>query len=196
MPWFQLLRRELTLSQPKPGQAGRDLLRSPGPTCCSSRVHGSKLPRIVSRWVLGISTDGDSTASLGSPHNKKKSAFLCSDGISCVSVCTHCLLSCHQDQQDILLIAPAIKQELSHISIQKCTDLLTFIRSFSVYAKLVLRAPFNTKSPLGTIIRQFLKRRTTSGPNKVVLLKPVYLTKEQILKRETETDAGNIDKIS
>lgn len=122
---------------------------------------------------------------------------LCSDGISCALVCTHCLLSCHQAQQDILLIAPTTKQELSRISFWKCRDLFSFIRSFIVYTKLEFRAPRNTSPSLDTIIRWSLKRRTASGPNKFILPEAGYLKeKEQVLKWSTETDAGNVSKIS
>ena len=45
---------------------GRDLCGSPSPTPCRSRVTHSRLHRTLSRWVLNISREGDSTASLGS----------------------------------------------------------------------------------------------------------------------------------
>jgi len=45
---------------------GRDLCGSPSPTPCPSRVTQSRLHRTLSRWVLDISREGDSTASLGS----------------------------------------------------------------------------------------------------------------------------------
>lgn len=34
-------------------------------TCCSSRVTKSKLPGTMSRWLLSVSKDLDSTSSLG-----------------------------------------------------------------------------------------------------------------------------------
>ena len=46
--------------------AGRDLCGSPSPTPCWSRVTQSRLHRTASKWVLNISREGDSTASLGS----------------------------------------------------------------------------------------------------------------------------------
>jgi len=45
----------------------RDLCGSPSPTPCQSRVTQSRLQRTLSRWVLNISREGDSTTSLGSP---------------------------------------------------------------------------------------------------------------------------------
>ena len=45
---------------------GRDLCGSPSPTPCRSRVTQSRPQRTLSRWVLNISREGDSTASLGS----------------------------------------------------------------------------------------------------------------------------------
>ena len=45
---------------------GRDLCGSPSPTPCPSRVTHSRLQRTLSRQVLNISREGDSTASLGS----------------------------------------------------------------------------------------------------------------------------------
>jgi len=45
---------------------GRDLWGSPSPTPCPSRVAYSRLQRTLSRRVLNISREGDSTASLGS----------------------------------------------------------------------------------------------------------------------------------
>jgi len=45
---------------------GRDLCGSPSPTPCRSRVTHSRLHRTLSRWVLNISREGDSTPSLGS----------------------------------------------------------------------------------------------------------------------------------
>jgi len=46
--------------------AGRDLCGSPTPTPCRSRVTYSRLHRTLSRRVLNISREGDTTASLGS----------------------------------------------------------------------------------------------------------------------------------
>ena len=46
--------------------AGRDLCGSPSPTPHRSRVTYSRLHRTLSRWVLNISREGDSTTSLGS----------------------------------------------------------------------------------------------------------------------------------
>jgi len=40
---------------------GRDLCGSPTPTPCRSRVTYSRLHRTLSRWVLNISREGDST---------------------------------------------------------------------------------------------------------------------------------------
>jgi len=45
---------------------GRDLCGSPSPTPCPSRVTHSSLQRTLSKWVLNISREGDSTASLAS----------------------------------------------------------------------------------------------------------------------------------
>jgi len=45
---------------------GRDLCGSPSPTPCQSRVTHSRLHRTLSRRVLNISREGDSTAPLGS----------------------------------------------------------------------------------------------------------------------------------
>jgi len=45
---------------------GRDLCGSPSPTPCQSRVAYSRLHRNLSRQVLNISREGDSTTSLGS----------------------------------------------------------------------------------------------------------------------------------
>jgi len=45
---------------------GRDLCGSPSPTPCRSRVTQSRLHRTVSRQVLNISREGDTTTSLGS----------------------------------------------------------------------------------------------------------------------------------
>ena len=45
---------------------GRDLCGSPSPTPCRSRVTYSRLHRTLSRRVLNISREGDSTTSLGS----------------------------------------------------------------------------------------------------------------------------------
>jgi len=45
---------------------GRDLCGSPSPTPCQSRVIYSRLNRTLSRWVLNISREGDSTTCLGS----------------------------------------------------------------------------------------------------------------------------------
>jgi len=44
---------------------GRDLCGSSSPTPCRSRVTQSRLHRTLSRWVLNISREGDSTAPLG-----------------------------------------------------------------------------------------------------------------------------------
>ena len=46
--------------------AGRDLCGSPSPTPCRSRVTYSRLRRTLSRRVLNISREADSTTSLGS----------------------------------------------------------------------------------------------------------------------------------
>ena len=45
---------------------GKDLCGSSSPTPCRSRVTYSRLHRTLSRWVLNISREGDSTTSLGS----------------------------------------------------------------------------------------------------------------------------------
>ena len=45
---------------------GRELCGSSSPTPCRSRVTYSRLQRTLSRWVLKISREGDSTTSLGS----------------------------------------------------------------------------------------------------------------------------------
>ena len=47
-------------------RVGRDLCGSPSPTSCRSRVTHSRLHRTLSRRILNISREGDSTASLGS----------------------------------------------------------------------------------------------------------------------------------
>jgi len=47
-------------------RVGRDLCGSSSPTLCRSRVTTSRLHRTLSRWVLNISREGDSTTSLGS----------------------------------------------------------------------------------------------------------------------------------
>jgi len=47
-------------------RVGSDLCGSPSPTPCRSRVTPSRLHRTVSRQVLNISREGDSTTSLGS----------------------------------------------------------------------------------------------------------------------------------
>lgn len=44
---------------------GRDLWRSPGPTSMLKQCLSSRLPRIVSRQVLHICGEGDSTITLG-----------------------------------------------------------------------------------------------------------------------------------
>jgi len=46
-------------------RVGRDLCGSSGPTPCRSRGTYSRLHGTVSRWVLNISREGDSTTSLG-----------------------------------------------------------------------------------------------------------------------------------
>ena len=43
-------------------EVGRDLWRSSSPSPCSSRV---TFPRIVCRWLLNISKEGDATTSVG-----------------------------------------------------------------------------------------------------------------------------------
>lgn len=134
-------------------KAGRDLLRSPGPISFISRLLSN-----VSRWGYFHRQKLHGVSWVTSQQQQQ--ALPCVQGrISCASVCTHCLLSCHQGQQDILLIAPATKQDLSCISFWKCRDLFTFIRSFIVYTKLEFRVPWDASSPLDTIIRQSLKRR-------------------------------------
>ena len=45
---------------------GRDLCGSSSPTPCRSRVTYSRLHRTLSRWILNISREGDSTTSLSS----------------------------------------------------------------------------------------------------------------------------------
>jgi len=79
---------------------GRDLCGSPSPTHCPSRVTQSRLHRTMSRRVLNISREGDSTASLGSLCQgsvtlRGKKFFSCPTGTSSASVCAHCPLSCH-----------------------------------------------------------------------------------------------------
>ena len=44
---------------------GRDIRRLSGPTPCSGRATFSRLPRTISRQLLKISRNGDSTTSLG-----------------------------------------------------------------------------------------------------------------------------------
>lgn len=63
---------------------------------CSSRV-----PRTMSRHLLKIPHERNSTTSLGNlfqcstTHTQHRSAFWCSNGASCVLVCAHCLFSWH-----------------------------------------------------------------------------------------------------
>ena len=66
---------------------------------CQSRVTYSRLHRTLSRQVLNISREGDSTTSLGSlfqgsAPSERRSSSLCSAGTSSASVCAHCPLSC------------------------------------------------------------------------------------------------------
>lgn len=71
-----------------------------GQRACSNRATYSKLPRTMSRSLLNISNKGHPTKDipgqlvliLSHPHWKHVS--WCSDGMSCVPVCSHCLLSC------------------------------------------------------------------------------------------------------
>ena len=57
---------ELFSQNPSMAGVGRNLCGSSSPTPCQSRVTYSKLHRSLSRRVLNISREGDSTASLGS----------------------------------------------------------------------------------------------------------------------------------
>jgi len=72
---------------------GRDLWGSPSPTPCPSRVTQSRLHRTLSRRVLNISREGDSTDSLGSLGQgsvtlRGKKFFLgCSWSFLCSSLC-------------------------------------------------------------------------------------------------------------
>lgn len=83
----------LTLVPHRVMEVGRGLLRSSSPAPCSHRVSYSRLPRIVSSWVLSISQDGDSAISLGNLFQcltmltVKKMFLLCSDGFSCFNLC-------------------------------------------------------------------------------------------------------------
>lgn len=64
----------------------------------------SRLPQTVYSWVLNISETGVSATSLGNLRQclttlTEKREFLILNGISCVSVCTHCFLSCQRIPQ-------------------------------------------------------------------------------------------------
>ena len=67
---------------------------------CSSRATYSQFPRTMTRQLLSISKDGDSTSSLGNLCQClvtliMKSCFLMSEGSSCVSGGVNCFLSCY-----------------------------------------------------------------------------------------------------
>jgi len=72
---------------------GRDLCGSSSPTPCQSRVTYSRLHRTLSRWILNISREGDSTAPLGSlgqgsiTLRMKKFFLLFSWNFLCFSLC-------------------------------------------------------------------------------------------------------------
>ena len=85
---------------------GRDLCRSSSPTPCRSRVTYSRLHRTLSRRVLNISREGDSTTSLGSLfqcsitlRGKKfflmfRRNFLCFSLCPLPLVCVKCMYVC------------------------------------------------------------------------------------------------------
>lgn len=78
------------------GKVGRDLRRLSSPTDC--RVNYSRLPRVMSSWILNISKDNNSTTSLGNtfhcstPLTVKKFLLFLSE-FFCISLCAHCFLS-------------------------------------------------------------------------------------------------------
>jgi len=83
-----------TESQNSRGWKGPLWVTQPNP--CPNRVTQSRGHRTLSRQVLNISREGDSTTSLGSLFqcSEGRSSSSCSDGTSCASVCAHCPLSC------------------------------------------------------------------------------------------------------
>lgn len=77
-------------------------LKRKGPlavTQSKSLLAQSRLPQTAYSWVLNISETGVSTTSLDNLQQclttlTKEREFLIFNGISCVSVCIHCFLSC------------------------------------------------------------------------------------------------------
>lgn len=70
----------------------------PGQVPCSARATWKQLSRTVSRWLLRLSTDGDSTTPLAACANcrspsKWKSVSWCSEGASTNSAWAHSLLT-------------------------------------------------------------------------------------------------------
>lgn len=93
-------------------EAGRDFCRSPGPTSpCSSRATLSWLPRPVPSWVLSVSQDVLSTASLG-----KLCQCLVSDyGKGCSMASS--FISCQSCPENKLYNGPAVRKTSAEIFI-------------------------------------------------------------------------------
>lgn len=81
--------------QNTPGSSGGHIFQPP----CSSRDTYIWLLRLMSRWLLSTTKDADPTTSAGNLWQcltiLTVQDFLCSTGIPCISICSHCLLSCH-----------------------------------------------------------------------------------------------------
>lgn len=84
-------------------------------TPCSGRNTWIMFTKTMSRQLLCICKDGYSIISLGNlchrlvTFTSDKIVSWCSEGASCISVCDHCLSSCHQAPLGSLLFAPSLQ---------------------------------------------------------------------------------------
>ena len=82
---------------------GRDLLGHLVQPSCRSRVTYSRLHRTLSRQVLNISREADSTTCSSAPSpSKGRNSSSCSARTSCASICACCPLSCSSSPGYIL----------------------------------------------------------------------------------------------
>lgn len=81
-------------------EVGRKLWRWPGSNLCSSTATYSRQPKNM-LWAFWVSPRTETPQPLWAPcswawsHSQCKSVSLCSDRISCVSVCTFSILFCY-----------------------------------------------------------------------------------------------------